>query len=208
MTSGRVRISTSLLPRWSFGVSIVALAYLRRYIDRQDEGDQPRVGANRWVNAKGVVLEPIDPVASVGMVRILGEEWRATSDGPIPAGTQVIVDAMDEGANRRLCDAMERRSFTVTAKKPVEADFGGRPQPLPPGTLDKVLDTDGVAAAEGRMEGYAVLTDAHGKPLMPGGAPAVGSNLPESPQLYGDTELWVMTCHPSPTRRPSPTCRR
>ncbi|HET7719231.1 MAG TPA: ABC transporter substrate-binding protein, partial [Acidimicrobiales bacterium] len=32
------------------------------------------------------------------------------------AGTQVIVDAMDEGANRRLCDAMERRSFTVLAK--------------------------------------------------------------------------------------------
>jgi membrane protein implicated in regulation of membrane protease activity len=25
------------------------------------------------------------------MVRLLGEEWRATSDGPIPAGAQVIV---------------------------------------------------------------------------------------------------------------------
>ncbi|HET7719055.1 MAG TPA: ABC transporter substrate-binding protein, partial [Acidimicrobiales bacterium] len=31
-------------------------------------------------------------------------------------GTTVILDAMDEGANRRLCDAMERRGFTVNAK--------------------------------------------------------------------------------------------
>jgi hypothetical protein len=31
-------------------------------------------------------------------------------------GTTVILDAMDEGANRRLCDAMERRGFTVEAK--------------------------------------------------------------------------------------------
>jgi branched-chain amino acid transport system substrate-binding protein len=31
-------------------------------------------------------------------------------------GTQLIFDAMDEGANRRLCDAMARRQFTVLAK--------------------------------------------------------------------------------------------
>jgi branched-chain amino acid transport system substrate-binding protein len=31
-------------------------------------------------------------------------------------GTKVILDAMDEGADRRLCDAMQRRSFTVGAK--------------------------------------------------------------------------------------------
>jgi branched-chain amino acid transport system substrate-binding protein len=31
-------------------------------------------------------------------------------------GTQIIVDAMDDGANRKLCDAMARRKFKVTAK--------------------------------------------------------------------------------------------
>lgn len=31
-------------------------------------------------------------------------------------GTQIIVDAMDDGANRKLCDAMARRKFTVKAK--------------------------------------------------------------------------------------------
>ena len=86
-------LGVALLAQWLvfFGVSLFAFMYLRRFISRQDEMEQPAVGANRWVNARGVVLEPIDPVASVGMVRILGEEWRATSDGPIPAGAQVIV---------------------------------------------------------------------------------------------------------------------
>jgi branched-chain amino acid transport system substrate-binding protein len=31
-------------------------------------------------------------------------------------GTQIMFDAMDDGANRKLCDAMERRKFTVKAK--------------------------------------------------------------------------------------------
>ena len=86
-------LGVALLPQWLvfFGVSTFAFVYLRRFISRQDEIDQPSVGANRWINSKGIVLEAIDPVASSGMVRILGEEWRATSDQPIPAGTQVVV---------------------------------------------------------------------------------------------------------------------
>lgn len=31
-------------------------------------------------------------------------------------GTQMIVDTMDDGANRKLCDAMQRRRFSVPAK--------------------------------------------------------------------------------------------
>ena len=86
-------LGVALLPQWLvfFGVSLSAFMYLRRFITRQDEMEQPAVGANRWINSKGIVLEAIDPIASTGMVRILGEEWRATSDGPIPAGSQVIV---------------------------------------------------------------------------------------------------------------------
>jgi membrane protein implicated in regulation of membrane protease activity/DNA-binding ferritin-like protein (Dps family) len=86
-------LGVAILAQWLvfFGVSLFAFMYLRRFITRQDEMDQPAVGANRWINARGIVLEPIDPLASVGMVRILGEEWRATSDGPIPAGAQVVV---------------------------------------------------------------------------------------------------------------------
>lgn len=86
-------IGVSIMAQWLvfFGVSLVAMVYLRRFISRQDEVAQQPVGANRWVNTRGIVLEAIDPLTSSGMVRIGGEEWRATSDQNIPAGSQVIV---------------------------------------------------------------------------------------------------------------------
>ncbi|MGH8958086.1 MAG: NfeD family protein [Acidimicrobiia bacterium] len=74
-----------------FGVSLMAFVYLRRYIARQDEISPASVGANRWTNTRGVVLIDIEPLESTGIVRIGGEEWRATSDQPILAGTQVVV---------------------------------------------------------------------------------------------------------------------
>ena len=72
---------TGILAQWLvfFGVSIVSLAYLRRFITRQDEAEQPKVGANRWVGAEGIVLEAIDPHTGAGMVRVATEEWRATA---------------------------------------------------------------------------------------------------------------------------------
>ena len=91
-------IGAGLLTQWLvfFGVSVAALTYLRRYIDQQDHDDQPRIGANRWVGAAGIVLEAIDPDTGTGMVRVENEEWRATSQyGRIlPAGARVSVKAV------------------------------------------------------------------------------------------------------------------
>lgn len=86
-------IGANLLAQWLvfFGVTIFALAYLRRYIGHQDDVEQPRVGANRWIGSEGVVLETIDPHAGSGMVRVLNEEWRATSLSPIKAGARIVV---------------------------------------------------------------------------------------------------------------------
>lgn len=88
-------IGAGVLAQWLvfFGVSIVALAYLRRYIDRQDRGDQPRVGANRWIGAQGIVLETIDPDTASGLVRVENEEWRATSEHGriVPEGARISV---------------------------------------------------------------------------------------------------------------------
>ena len=39
-------------------------------------------------------------------------------------GTQIIFDAMDDGANRKLCDAMARRTFSVKAKVSTIVSFG------------------------------------------------------------------------------------
>lgn len=90
-------LDVNVLAQWLvfFGVSIISFAYLRRFIRRQDEMGQPSVGANRWLNARGVVLEDIDPTFAKGMVRVEGEEWRATTDGPpLPAGTRIVVNAV------------------------------------------------------------------------------------------------------------------
>lgn len=74
-----------------FGVTAIAFAYLRRFAERQD-AFQPRVGANRWVGAMGIVIEMIDPDLSQGLIRVEGEHWRATTDGPvIEAGAHVAV---------------------------------------------------------------------------------------------------------------------
>ncbi len=88
-------LGVAVLAQWLvfFGVSAIAFAYLRKFIDRQDSQPQPRIGANRWLDAHGVVLQDIDPHGGVGMVRIDTEEWRAMSDDgtPIATGTRVIV---------------------------------------------------------------------------------------------------------------------
>jgi len=92
-----------------FLVSGVAFAYLRRFVRGQDEKEQPAIGANRWVNRTGMVLETIDPDAATGLVRIDGgEQWRATSDaGPITAGTKVVIT---EVRGTRLVVSPEQKS--------------------------------------------------------------------------------------------------
>lgn len=86
-------VGVSPIAQWLvfFGVSAIAFAYLRRFAQHQDE-DLPRVGANRWADARGIVIADVVPDTGSGMVRVDGEEWRATSDaGSIPAGTRVAV---------------------------------------------------------------------------------------------------------------------
>lgn len=88
-------IGVGLIAQWFvfFGVSLIAFAYLRRFIVAQDAMEQPRVGANRWIGMEGMVLQDIDNDEAVGMVRVESEEWRAISeDGTvIGAGTRIRV---------------------------------------------------------------------------------------------------------------------
>jgi membrane protein implicated in regulation of membrane protease activity len=88
-------IGVGLIAQWFvfFGVSLIAFAYLRRFIVAQDALEQPRVGANRWIGLEGMVLQDIDNDEAVGMVRVESEEWRAISDDGtvIGAGTRIKV---------------------------------------------------------------------------------------------------------------------
>ena len=56
--------------------------------------------------------------------------------------------------------------------------------------LDQVRATDGVAAAEGYVSGYALLTDNDGDAVLSkGGAPTMGYSLPSDEGLRGDLEI-------------------
>lgn len=73
-------------------VSVAALWGLRSFAWREGEPSYP-VGAKRYVDAMGTVIEPIDRVAGTGRVRVETEQWRATTDldGVIEANTEVRV---------------------------------------------------------------------------------------------------------------------
>jgi len=90
-------VGAPVIAQWLvfFGVSTISLVYLRRFIGRQDEEEQPRVGANRWIGSEGIVLQGIDPHTGSGMVRILNEEWRAAAPGKIEAGAKIVVTNVD-----------------------------------------------------------------------------------------------------------------
>lgn len=84
-------VGAGVLTQWLtfVAVSVASLLYLRRFVGAQ--GDQPAVGANRWVAARGVVIEAIEPDSATGLVRVDGEEWRATATTRLGPGTRVVV---------------------------------------------------------------------------------------------------------------------
>lgn len=67
------------------------------------------------VVAKGLELEGYADIASYVVSFAAPSFDQAVADMQ-ERGTQIILDGMDDGANRKLCDAMQRREFSVTAK--------------------------------------------------------------------------------------------
>ena len=78
---------------WQWGtfivVSLVTLMWMRRFSPEHMPG--PDIGANRYRNKKGIVIEAIDPHSGEGRVRVDNEEWRATSETPIEEGARIRI---------------------------------------------------------------------------------------------------------------------
>ncbi len=75
-----------------FVVSIISLFYVRRFVHHQDDYEPTPVGSNRYLHAKAIVLDTIDPATGSGMVRMDAEKWRATTEGEvIETGARVKV---------------------------------------------------------------------------------------------------------------------
>ena len=98
---------------WQWGafaiVSGVLFVLSRRFAERFSKKQPPGIGADRFVDKKGVVLEEVDNIKNSGRIRMGKEEWRAESDTGevIPVGkmvevarvvgTHVVVKILKEG---------------------------------------------------------------------------------------------------------------
>jgi membrane protein implicated in regulation of membrane protease activity len=72
-------------------VSIATLLLIQRMMKKADE-HQPAVGANRFLDRRGIVVEGVNSVTGEGRVRVDTELWRATTDGgPIAQDARVRV---------------------------------------------------------------------------------------------------------------------
>lgn len=106
------------------------------------------------------------------------------------AGTLMLSHSMQTAFDDLFASASSGTDTIIRSdvdeKQP---DAGANRRPVRASLVEDVGQVDGVATAEGRVEGYALLTDSDGKPMQPSGAPAIGTNLAESVELRGVSEL-------------------
>src|SRR5919108_4467431 len=89
------------------------------------------------------------------------------------AGTFIFTDTINESFDDLFKRVSKGVDVNVTAKQPVEGDFGGRVQPLPKGTLEKVEAAPGVEAAEARFETQVAIFDENRERLGGNGPPSI-----------------------------------
>ena len=84
-----------LSPPWSYAVvvaaAVVEVAELVLFV-RWSQRRRVQMGAETLVGATAVVVEPLRPD---GLVRVVGELWRARCDREVDAGVRVRVRALD-----------------------------------------------------------------------------------------------------------------
>jgi branched-chain amino acid transport system substrate-binding protein len=114
-------------------------------------------------------------------------------------GTQIIFDAMDDGANRRLCDAMARRQFTVAAKVTTIVGYG-----------DEVGTTINDACRNSTyIPGDSIPYSTTSVPIIAAFNEAMAQYQPDKPLHQWELEAWALatmvrdgvgSMGPAPTR--------
>jgi putative ABC transport system permease protein len=108
------------------------------------------------------------------------------------AGTLILTNTMGVAFDMLFgkigsgTDAVVRTEAPYTQTDGVGTNRG----PIDAAVLDQVRQVDGVRAAEGSVQGYALLTDTHGRAVTTnGGAPTNGYSMASDEELRGDVEL-------------------
>lgn len=108
------------------------------------------------------------------------------------AGTLMLTDTMRLAFDQLFgkvssgTDAVVRQESAYTQS----SGIGVSRAPIDASVLDRVRRVEGVAAAEGAVSGYALLTDTTGKAVLTsGGAPTMGYSMPSDTGLRGDVHV-------------------
>ncbi|WP_167880433.1 ABC transporter permease [Nocardioides guangzhouensis] len=108
------------------------------------------------------------------------------------AGTLILTNTMGIAFDMLFGKIGSGTDTVVRAEAPFTQTegVGTNRGPIAASVLDQVKKVDGVRAAEGTVQGYALLTDTHGKAITTnGGAPTNGYSMPSDEELRGDVEL-------------------
>ena len=73
------------------------------------------------------------------------------------AGTLVYTDTIDESFKDLFQRLSKGTDVQVSAKDPIDASFLSQPDPFPEALLQRIKGVDGVAAAEGQIDGQVTL---------------------------------------------------
>lgn len=79
------------------GLSSLLLVVLRRFADRVTHEPPQKVGGDRLLEKRGVVIDAFSPPECRGRVRVEREEWQADAPGcgALQPGTEVVVVAVE-----------------------------------------------------------------------------------------------------------------
>ena len=76
-------------------VSATMVVVFKKFYGDKLKGKHEPTNADRLIGAKGIVEADIDPVNGKGLVIVQGNLWSAKADAAIPAGCEVVVDAIE-----------------------------------------------------------------------------------------------------------------
>jgi inner membrane protein len=75
-------------------VSVGLIPVTRLFARRVTDESIPQGGADALIGLQGVVLEDIIPHENLGKVRVDNQEWRASAEDDIKAGSKIKVVAV------------------------------------------------------------------------------------------------------------------
>ena len=124
----------------------------------------------------------------VNKIRLLLTIAAVTVGVTFVSGTFVLSDTMVKAFDELYSGLTSGTDVVVKSEAAYDADVtatGGQVRPLDDGIIDTVRQVPGVEVAEGSVFGFALVLDEDGDPMQPGGAPTLGTSIPEDSRLSG-----------------------